>query len=450
MLVTRAGQKTTHTTDYSGTLPSRFCSSYIECALRWVRKGTFAILEQGVFSASGFLLNVLLARWLRPEEYGFFSLGYATMLFLLGVENALVLEPMSVLGPSRYREQLGGYLRHQVRLHVLITGGIGLCLAAMALLIYGLGRDSVASLVMTVAFALPLYGQSWLARRFFYVLGQTQKALEVSSLNFGLSLVLVVALRHFGALGPLPGIGILAGAGVVSGLWGVFRLRGLSRLDGYGGISLVGVFREHWRLGRWLFYATPLGLASQALVWVPAAFLGLAEVAATRALSNLVLPLQQTATALYTLSLSTLAASFRREPLDRFRKKGFWVVSGMTGLALGYTGLLTIVARLVEGLLYAGKYAPYAWLGPLLALDAALAVWGMGQVVLLKAMERMDLAVLSGSSTGIGLLALSAGLTYHFGLEGLVAGMITSRVLALWLNAYLLRKALTGTEGERP
>ena len=69
----------------------------------WFSKGALAVFDQATYSLGNFLLNVLLARWLSSSDYGFFALGFAVLLFFQGLQNALVLEPMSILGPSRYR-----------------------------------------------------------------------------------------------------------------------------------------------------------------------------------------------------------------------------------------------------------------------------------------------------------------------------------------------------------
>ena len=51
--------------------------------LPWLTKGCLAVADQGVFAVSNFLLNILLARWLAPADYGAFALAYSVFLFLL-------------------------------------------------------------------------------------------------------------------------------------------------------------------------------------------------------------------------------------------------------------------------------------------------------------------------------------------------------------------------------
>ena len=37
-----------------------------------IKRGGLAVIEQGLFGGSGFALDILLARWLQPTQYGTF------------------------------------------------------------------------------------------------------------------------------------------------------------------------------------------------------------------------------------------------------------------------------------------------------------------------------------------------------------------------------------------
>jgi hypothetical protein len=41
---------------------------FTEKFLPWVTKGGLALLDYGLYSGSNFLLGILLARWMAPEE----------------------------------------------------------------------------------------------------------------------------------------------------------------------------------------------------------------------------------------------------------------------------------------------------------------------------------------------------------------------------------------------
>ncbi|GIX47763.1 MAG: hypothetical protein KatS3mg131_1974 [Candidatus Tectimicrobiota bacterium] len=65
-----------------------------ERLVRWARKGGLAVLDQGLFSGANFLVNILLARWLPPEEYGAFAVALSVFYLLAGFHTAVLTEPM--------------------------------------------------------------------------------------------------------------------------------------------------------------------------------------------------------------------------------------------------------------------------------------------------------------------------------------------------------------------
>src|SRR6266481_1047704 len=88
----------------------------------WGLKSALALVDQGLFSGAGFLVNLLLARWLAPASYGAFAVAFAGFLFIAGFYNVLLLEPLTVLGPGRHSDNLGAYFRAQFQIHFLLVG----------------------------------------------------------------------------------------------------------------------------------------------------------------------------------------------------------------------------------------------------------------------------------------------------------------------------------------
>ena len=69
--------------------------------LSWVTKGGLAILDQALFAGANFLVNIFLARWLTPTEYGAFALAYSIFLLLGAFHTAILTEPMmDVIGSA--------------------------------------------------------------------------------------------------------------------------------------------------------------------------------------------------------------------------------------------------------------------------------------------------------------------------------------------------------------
>src|SRR5207247_11135829 len=77
---------------------------------RWLGREFWAVTDQGLFAVSNFALNVLLARWLAPQDYGAFAVAFAVFLLLGTFHSSLLIEPMLVFGPGRYRRRLSEYV----------------------------------------------------------------------------------------------------------------------------------------------------------------------------------------------------------------------------------------------------------------------------------------------------------------------------------------------------
>src|SRR4051812_486920 len=69
-----------------------------------------ALIDQALVSGSNFLLGIVLARTLDPNQYGAFGVAFSVFLLLSLVHQSLILEPMGVFGPSQYADRLKQYV----------------------------------------------------------------------------------------------------------------------------------------------------------------------------------------------------------------------------------------------------------------------------------------------------------------------------------------------------
>src|SRR5215211_3033711 len=142
----------------------------------WGIKGGLSILDQGLYSGSNFVLSVLLARWLLPSHYGAFSIAFSVYLFIYQIHNSLLIEPMSVLGPTNMHHRLTDYLRDQIKLHFVVSvlGGLIIIVVGLVILVFNQVLGQAVSMVGIVLsfMLLPL-----LMRRGFYLFQKPQIAL---------------------------------------------------------------------------------------------------------------------------------------------------------------------------------------------------------------------------------------------------------------------------------
>ena len=132
----------------------------------WGWLSMLSLVDQGLTSGASFGVNLLLARWMAPNVYGAFAVAFAGFLFVSGFHNVLLLEPMSVMGPSRHARRLPAYFRAQIVVHVILVGALSGVFLASGLILWRFAPGSaLVGSVLGGGLALPFLLLAWLARR---------------------------------------------------------------------------------------------------------------------------------------------------------------------------------------------------------------------------------------------------------------------------------------------
>ena len=350
----------------------------------WFLKGGTAILDQGIFSSANFILNLLLARWLDASSYGVFAVTFAVYLFFTGFHNAMILEPISVLGPANYKENLNEYLHSQYRIHFLLTLPLGLLMALSGWLVSNFINKVLGQTIVSIGIVLPFLLLIWLSRRVSYLLGREGDALLASAV-YMLSLVLgMFALRRTGyddlpfwylLIGGASFLGTLVSQRALYHQIKVFPLRAL--------------ISEQWRFGRWIVLATIFYfLGSQIQIFVIASLLGFDSAGAFRAVQNLTLPVLQVFAAISTLIFPSIAFEFGRSKFTSMRRRALQVTVGLAVVALAYELFLLFGKEWIDLVLYDGKYAAHVALIPIIGIAPLLNAFVSGFSLLLRAIQK--------------------------------------------------------------
>lgn len=391
-------------------------------ARRWAGKGFWAVMDQGLFAASNFTLNIMLARWLTPTDYGAFSVAYTLFLLAGTFHTAALTEPMLVFGSGKYKERFSDYLRVLLRGHWRFGAGLVAVFALGGLALWALG-SSLAPAVLALAAAGPLILFQWLMRRACYVNMQPHFAAYAGAAYMALMISSALGLYYYGLLSAVTGFGVMALASLCSGLWLTTKLRVPSLPTDVDALASASL-RDHWTYGRWA-----AGIA--VLTWVPGnAFLlvlpawwGLEASGTYRALLNLLLPMMNVTTALGTVLLPALVK--RRASLNGAFILRLTLLFMLAPVA--YWALLGVFGEPIIQLLYGDKYVGYAPLLPLAALIPVLAAAATVSSTALRALERPNKAFIAS--------AWSTGVTLTVGLW-LVSAQGVSGALLGWLLAY--------------
>lgn len=394
---------------------------------RWIGRGAWAIADQGLFALANVLLNVLLARWLTPGEYGAFAVGYSLFLFIGAFHTALLTEPLLVFGPGKYANQPRMYLGVLLRGHWALTGigSVLLILAGLILRISGMGPLSQA--LFSLALAAPFSLLMWFGRRAAYVRFQPRLAAIASAGYLSVLVAGLLVLAQLHLVSVFSAMLVMSAAGAVTGLW-LLRLVRRAMPDEDETVTPMPVVKDHWRYGRW-------ASATAVLMWVPlncffvvlSVLVNLEASATLKALSNLVLPLLQANAALGSLLLPAMV--LRVGNRGQFKSLLCLSLALFAAGACAYSLIIGGFSRVLVHLLYGGRYDSQAnllWLLLLIpVLDGAMVVLASA----LRSLERPDRIFWAQLAGAVFVLTAGVLATRSYGLWGAAGGMVLADLL---------------------
>ncbi|MEJ2288078.1 MAG: oligosaccharide flippase family protein [Deinococcales bacterium] len=386
--------------------------------------GSWAVLDQALFAAANFVLNVLLARWLSPSAYGAFAVAYTLFLLLGTAHNALLIEPMLVFGPGKFLNRSRAYLAAVVRMHWGLTVALAGATAFVVFVLDALTPTPLTLLLYVMAAASPFILFQWLMRRSCYMRLDPRLSAQAGALYFPLVVAGTFVLDRTAHLSAIAAFIVLACASLATATWLAVRL-GLGR-PGQGTSLVRESTIEHWSYGRW-------ALASSVLSWVPGnifylvlpAWGGLESTATLRALYNLVLPILHFNAAVGGILLPTLVRARERGQL---RTYSFLFATLFAVASIAYYVLIVALKDPAIRLLYGDKYvadASLVWILGILPVTAGVvAVAG----AVLRALERPDRVFVAYIASTAAVLSVGLGLVALFGAAGAALGMVVGSV----------------------
>lgn len=403
----------------------------------WFSKSTLSVADQGLVSGSNFLLNVLLARWLRPEQYGAYALGFSIFLLMTAMYQSLVLEPMAVLGPILYADRpkryLGALLRSQFFLLLVIAGALG-CASVVAAR-FG-GKAALSGALAGLAIAAPAVLVFWLARGACYLRANLAPVVQGAALYCALLLGGIILVRRFWILNEFSAFLMVgaASAAVSAHLLRVLAPQWSTRVDPRPGeVSL-----EHWRFGRWELARAGFDWAGENISYtLTAAFLGMREVGELKAILTLFLPLSHIYTALRRLILPHMASTSRAHGTAAANASVTRV--NLLTLTMGASACVILVffGHPIFRLLYGGKFMEVAYLVPWAALNLVVTAPINGFDMGLRALRSPSMVfTASAAGAGVSVLFYVYG-TRTFGLPGTIGANIGAGAIYCAITAFL-------------
>lgn len=413
----------------------------------WATKGGLAILDQGLISGSNFMISILLARWLLPDQYGAYAVAFGIYIMLSLVYQSLVLEPMGVFGGSVFRSNLRGYLKSLVSIHIALSFTICLAFVGAWLVARHVGAGPVMTGALAgVAIASPCLMLFSLSRRTFYVELSPAPAAAGAFIYSTLVLVGLYFVYKRALLSPFTAFLLIASGALATGTVLMIALR--VALSGSGPAPTLGqAWHRHWRYGRW-------ALASCIAGWLPSyiyfpllsSFAGMTQTGQLKALMNLTLPFEQMKGALVMLVLPYAAGVMGQDGKAGARILGRRLtVLSIVGAVL-YWAVIIPLHRPVFHILYSDKYMEVAYLLPALALGQIFWSGTFGPQVALRAMESPASVFAALGVATAASLAIGVPLTWAFGLKGAIWGSNMADIFSFIALLLMLRYKLSSKE----
>src|SRR6185437_2540347 len=162
---------------------------------------TWALTDQAVVSATNFLTNVMLARFMGLREFGIFALAWMSVLFANSIQNALIIAPLMSIGPKQEeydRPRYFGAVFFQEFLLVVLC--FILVFAALLTSSRFFSHVDLHHLALPLAISAVAYQGQDFIRRYFFSIRRNRPALIDDLISYVPQLPIIFLLHYRGHL----------------------------------------------------------------------------------------------------------------------------------------------------------------------------------------------------------------------------------------------------------
>ncbi len=240
------------------------------------------LVDQALVSGSAFVSTLLIARRVSIDEFGIFATAWMIVLFVAGIQSALILFPMMSLGPQKSGVEKDKFFSDLTSQQIVFAV---FCAIIMAVCAFPLGLY-ILSEPVPISFALALGAVGGITqiqefqRRLLFTEGKPVAALIGDGIRYGGQVALLALAFQFGLHSSADILWVLsasAAAAVVAFPGYMMRARLEPR-------NVLRQFQRNWHFSSWLLGSSLLtGVTNLVYVMLTGFLLGPAAVGASRA-----------------------------------------------------------------------------------------------------------------------------------------------------------------------
>jgi O-antigen/teichoic acid export membrane protein len=394
-------------------------------AHRWKGRLFFAFADQGIYSATNFLLTVLYASWLPLDTFGRYVVLWTVSLFIETVQSSLIVDSLPAIVSRhgrRNRQRLDAAALWVVLGYSAATSFL-LLAAAIAIIPW---RPIYTAPLIALAFANPAQRLYLFFRRLCYIRDRQDVAALGALFYALLSIAGTFVLIRADTLS-LAAIIVLWGLAALAAILAALAM-GIGRLHTTRAVNVVWLVKQIWQSGGWLSGAAVAAwITNWAIFPVVAMTTGAGTAGIIRALQNLLTPILQFNAALQLAILPRVAdkvADIGDHYGQWFALRGTAMITGLTAI---YCGVILTTAHALLPLLYKK---------PEIAAAASL-LWPLALALVLEAARQASaISLLANRRTRIVFVSRFASLAVFVVCAALLhafmgfAGILWATVLA--------------------
>ena len=402
----------------------------------WGKKTVFNLLDQGLFSGTNFITSILLARWVSPSEYGTYAIAFSIFLLIAGIHSAFVYEPMAILGPKYYLDDLPLYLSQLLKLHFLLS----IIISMFMIVILNLLPDSSVMMALEgVAIGFPFILMFWLLRLACYINLRSNVAFLASVIYLIFNLVGYALMNYLGVVS-------IRNAFIVTGLASIlpaiavlllFPVKISITWKDFDAGRMGRVIKHHWPLSRWFIGASVADWMANYLYYpIIAIILGLSTAGAVKAFQNFFQPIQQILRASYLMLQPWLATQFESEKRYDFLRRvtNFSLLIALV-LVVMYSFFIIVISDFITSeLLTNDYYEQFRWVIPLLGvilfINTIIDIIGIS----IRAMENAKSILIVKLSSTIVFISFGIIVVRFWQLIGFFSALICAGLVGIWIS----------------
>jgi O-antigen/teichoic acid export membrane protein len=387
----------------------------------------WALADQAIVSATNFLTNVMLARFMGLREFGIFTLAWMSVMFVNSIQTALIIAPMMSIGPKQEENERPHYFGAVVFQELVLAS---LCFVLVFVGLKTAGRffehSDLRHLALPLAVSAFAYQMQDFVRRYFFATRQCRRALADDAVSYLCQLPIIFLLHGTGRLNSATALWAMAGTSIVGAMVGCLWMEPIALRRHW----IKNVWTRHWKISRWLTGSALLSWTSSNLFVIAApAYYGPAAAGVLKASQNLM-----GVTHVWFQGLDNIVPV---ESARRLRANGVGaMLIYIRSILLKWGGLTLLFAVVISAapgfwlrLVYGNSMVQYAYVLRLYALLYIIVFMGAPLRAGLQALE-FTLPIFCSYLTMTVVAAICAiPMAKQLGLTGSLLGLICAQVL---------------------